>query len=329
MESNALLSVIIPVYNVEDYLRRCVDSVLRQTYTNLEVILIDDGSRDTSGAICDEYAAADSRVRVIHKENGGLSSARNAGMDAACGEYIAFVDSDDWVTEDAYEHLLSVMKKQDVKLVCGGRYDVNGKTGERTVGLCPKKEEKISAEELVGRIFLWDNCDSSACDKLYHRSLLEGFRYPEGKVCEDVPVTYKVVLKAGCVAMSDQPFYHYFHRPGSISTSSFSEKTFHFSGHTAVIYPYIRENHPNIQNQARYLRVRSLSHLLLLLDSGDAQTRKNWITQYRETRSQLRQHTFFILKSSYFGTKEKITDLLLILGLYRILKPVFTKHKSE
>ena len=114
MEKNPLISVIVPIYDVESYLPKCVESVLRQTYTNLEIILVDDGSPDNSGKICDDFAARDPRVRVIHKENGGLSSARNAGLDAAHGEYITFLDSDDWIAEDAYEHLLSVLRKYDV-----------------------------------------------------------------------------------------------------------------------------------------------------------------------------------------------------------------------
>ena len=207
MNREMKISVIVPVYNVETYLARCLDSILAQTYENLEVILVDDGAKDASGVICDAYAAKDSRVKVIHKENGGLSSARNAGLKAATGEYISLIDSDDWITEDAYAHLMELMEKYRVKLVCGGRYDVDGKTGAKTIGLCPKQEEVISSEELAGRIFLWDGCDSSACDKLYHRSLLENFRYPEGKVCEDVPVTYKIVLSTDRVAMSDRPFY--------------------------------------------------------------------------------------------------------------------------
>ena len=324
MNRETLLSVIVPVYNVEECLGRCVDSILAQTYSHLAVILVDDGAKDKSGAICDDYAARDSRVKVIHKENGGLSSARNAGLDAAQGEYIAFVDSDDWITTDAYAHMLSLARKYDVKLVCGGRYDVSGKTGEKTLGLCPTREEVISAEELAGRIFLWDGCDSSACDKLYHRSILENYRFPEGKVCEDVPVTYKIVLSAECVAMSDRPFYHYYHRAGSISkTAAITEKTFHFSQHTETIYPYIRENHPSIEPQARYLRVRSLSHILLLLEQAGEDVRQQFSKEYRHARKELRKHTVFILKSPYFGKKEKITDLLLNLGLYRILRPVF------
>ncbi len=324
MNRDTKISVIVPVYNVEEYLARCVDSVLAQTYENLEVILVDDGATDTSGTICDDFAAKDSRVKVIHKENGGLSSARNTGLEAATGECIAFVDSDDWIEPDAYAHLLGLMEKHQVKLVCGGRYDVSGKTGQRTVGLCPRREEVISGEELAGRIFLWDGCDSSACDKLYHRSLLKNFRYPEGKVCEDVPVTYKIVLQADLVAMSDKPFYNYYHRPGSISMAfSITEKTFHFSQHTEVIYPYIRDNHPAIAAQARYLRVRSLSHILLLLEQSQAEVRQEFAQEYRHARKELKKHTLFFLKSPYFGKKEKITNLLLNLGLYRLLRPIF------
>lgn len=327
MNRETMLSVIVPVYNVEAYLPRCVDSILAQTYSNLEVILVDDGAKDASGAICDAYAAKDPRVKVIHKENGGLSSARNAGLDIALGEYIAFVDSDDWIEPDAYRHLLEVMEKYDVRLVCGGRYDVDGGTGEKTVGLCPAKEEPISGEELAGRIFLWDGCDSSACDKLYHRSVLENFRYPEGKVCEDVPVTYKIVLAAEKAAMSDRPFYNYYHRPGSISMAfSITEKTFHFSQHTEAIYPYIRENHPAIANQARYLRVRSLSHILLLLEQADSEVRQQFADRYHHARKELKKHTLFFLKSSWFGKKEKITNLLLNLGLYRMLRPIFHRE---
>lgn len=324
MNRDTRISVIVPVYNVEEYLSRCVDSILAQTHSNLEVILVDDGAKDASGVICDGYAAKDPRVKVIHKKNGGLSSARNRGLEAAGGEYIAFVDSDDWIEPDAYAHLLHIMDKYDVKLVCGGRYDVDGDTGEKTVGLCPAREEVISAEELAGRIFLWDGCDSSACDKLYHRSLLENFRYPEGKVCEDVPVTYRIVLAAERVAVSDKPFYNYFHRSGSISTAAaITEKTFHFSRHTEEIYPYIRQHYPAIENQARYLRVRSLSHILLLLEQAEKDTRKQFSVEYRHARKELKKHTGFILKSPYFGKKEKITNLLLNLGLYRMLRPVF------
>lgn len=328
MEQNILISVVVPVYNVEAYVGRCVESILNQTYRNLEVILVDDGSKDRSGILCDEYAAKDARVRVIHKENGGLSSARNVGIEKASGEYITFVDSDDWIEADAYAHLLSVMQRYQVKLVCGGNYNVDSKTGERTLALCPEKEEVITTEEFVGRMFLWQGFDSSACDKLYHRSLLETFRYPEGKVCEDVAVTYRIVLGTQYAALSDRPYYNYFHRPDSITISTAKEitdKTFHFSRHTEEIYSYIKEHYPAVESQARFLRVRSLYHVLLLLEQTDADVRNRFAGEYRHARKELRKHAGFILKSPYFGKKEKITDILLIMNLYKTLRPLFHK----
>ena len=322
MGREKLLSVIVPVYNVEAYLCRCVDSILSQSYRELEVILVDDGSGDDSGRICDEYAAADPRVRVIHKENGGLSSARNRGLEAAKGDYLTFVDSDDWIEPESYGPMIGLLEQYDGDLVCGGRYDVDGKTGEKTLGLCPKKTERISGEEMAGRIFLWDGCDSSACDKLYCRRLFGTLRYPEGKVCEDVSVTYKIVLEAKAAVLWDKPFYNYYHRPGSITTAAVSEKSFHLSQHTAQIHPYIRENYPAVEPQARFLRVRSLSHILLLLDQAEADTRQRFAGEYRQARKELRKHTGFFLTSPYFGTQERIRDLLLVLGLYRVLRPL-------
>lgn len=329
MSRETLISVIVPVYNVEEYLEKCVDSILVQTYRNLEVILVNDGSKDSSGSICDAFARKDSRVRVIHKENGGLSSARNVGIEAAGGEYITFVDSDDWIEEDAYEHLMGLIEKYRVNLVCGGNYDVDGATGTRTLGVCPQKEEAVTAEEFVGRMFLWQGCDSSVCDKIFHRSLLENFRFPEGKVSEDVAITYRIILSAERAAFSERPFYNYYHRPGSITISTAEEitdKTFHFSRHTQVIYDYIRKNHPAIEPQARYLRVRSLSHILLLLEQAGAETRSRFGGEYRHAKKELRRHTGFILKSPWFGKKEKITDILLNMNLYRTLRPIFHRE---
>ena len=327
MQQDILVSVIVPVYNVEEYLGRCVDSILNQTYRNLEVILVDDGAKDSSGGICDAYAKKDSRVRVIHKENGGLSSARNAGIDAASGEYLEFVDSDDWIEADAVESMLSLAVTNNVELVVGGRYDVKAKTGEKKKGLCPPRTEVISAEEMVGRMFRWDNCDSAAPDKLFHRRLFAQIRFPYGKVCEDVPIMYKIVLDADRVALLNKPIYNYFHRPGSITFSAVSEKNFHFSEHTAVIYPYILENYPQLKKEARFLRVRSLVYAVQSVDLASREDYQKFAQRCREERRELRRHIGFFLTSSFFGRKEKITDLLLAFGLYRQLRRFFTRAK--
>ena len=316
MERKLDLSVIVPVYRVEAYLPRCIDSILAQQVPDMEVLLVDDGSPDGCGAICDEYASRDSRVQVIHQENGGLSSARNAGLDAARGEFVTFVDSDDYLAPGAYEAMLALAREQGAQLVCGGRYDVDEDTGEITPGLCPEKTELLTGRELVGRIFLWDGCDSSACDKLYRRELFDGIRYPVGRVCEDVPVTYRVVLRAEKVLAWNGRFYHYCHRSGSISQSDFSPKSLHFSQNTQGIYRDIQENWPELEPQAEYLRVWSLTHLLLLLDSADAKTRRTYAQQAKQARQELRRHTCFALRSPYLSRKERLRQLLLEGNLY-------------
>lgn len=326
MEQTPLISVIVPVYNVAAYLSRCVESIRAQSYENLEILLVDDGSNDDSGRICEEYAEKDARIRVIHKENGGLSSARNVGLDVSSGQYIGFVDSDDWIEPEMYTEMLLMMKKQEAHLVCAGRYDVDGGTGEKTVGLCPQRLECVSGEELAGRIFLWDHCDSSACDKLYHRELFDGIRYPEGKTCEDVPVTYRLALKARCAVLCDRPFYNYYHRSGSISKGAgITEKTFHYSQHTALILEDIRKNHPKIAPQAEFLRVHSLYHILLRLDHAAPDIRKTYRGEYRKARAELAKHWKFILTCPWLTKQQRVTDLLLIANLYHLLRPMFHK----
>lgn len=323
MEQNVLISVIVPVYNVEAYLPRCIDSILAQTYRNLEIILVDDGTKDASDKICDAYAEKDNRIRVIHKPNGGLSSARNAGIDIATGEYLAFVDSDDWIEPDTYEHLLSAALRYDVKLVCAGRYDVDSATGEKKKGLCPPREEVVTGTEMARRIFLWENMDSASWDKLYHRCLFREIRFPLGKIVEDVPIMYLIALDAGKVAMCDKPVYNYYHRPGSITTARISEKTFHFAGHTEILYDYIRENVPELQQEARYFRVRSLVYSVICVDLAEKEDRVKFAPICKKLRSQLRQHLGFILKSPFFGKKDKLTYVLLGFGIYRHLRPLY------
>lgn len=327
MEQSILISVIVPVYKVEDYLSRCVDSILAQTYRNLEIILVDDGSPDNCGRICDDYAHRDPRIRVIHKVNGGLSSARNAGLDTARGEYIAFVDSDDWIEPEMYETMLALAIREDVPLVCAGRYDVESETGERKLGLCPVKTEVITGEETARRIFTWEGMDSAAWDKLYRRKLFDSIRYPVGVVVEDVPVTYRLALKAGRVAMCDKPFVNYFHRPGSITTATVSEKTFHFSRHTALIYPQICREYPALVDAARYQRIRSLRYDLLTLELADRESREIFREQYARSQRELKKHLGFIVKSPMFSRQDKLTDLLLGTGFYRPFRKLYHRIK--
>ena len=308
-----MISVIIPVYNVASFLGRCVDSVRGQAYVT-EILLIDDGSTDGSGALCDKYAAEDPRILVIHKKNGGLSSARNAGLDLAKGDYISFVDSDDFLEPEAYEKMLSCARRHQAELVCAGRFDLDGATGKKEKGLCPEKEEALSGPDFVGRMFTWKNVDSAAWDKLYARSLFDGLRYPEGKICEDVPVTYRAALKANKVALLPEPIYNYYHRPGSITTAPVSQKSFHFAAHTQEIVEDIRARCPEILPQAKYLRVWSLAHPMMLCQESNQVAA--FREEYKACKRELAKELPFLLGSPLFSKKEKLHDLLLVLGLF-------------
>lgn len=308
------ISVIIPVYNVAPYLRRCTDSVLSQKGPSLEVLLIDDGSTDGSGALCDAIAAEDARVQVVHKPNGGLSSARNAGLDLAQGHYVSFVDSDDYLEEDAYRDLVHLAQKFQVPLVCGGRFDVDGETGAKELGLCPEKEGLLSGENLVRRIFTWNGLDSSACDKLFERSLFEGIRFPLGMINEDVAIIYRVCLRAGSGGLLPRPFYNYCHRPDSITTAQVSQKDFHLASHGRKIMKDLKKNAPQLLPEARYLLIRGLAHPMQLCIIAGAQ--KEFAQDYDRCRRELRKQLSFLRKSPLFSKKERKLYTLLALNLY-------------
>lgn len=201
-----LISVIVPVYRVEKYLHRCVESILSQTYTNFELILVDDGSPDNCGYLCDEYTQKDSRIRVIHRENGGLSAARNSGIEIARGEYFTFIDSDDWVHPRFLDFLIIPILKDSVCIsICD--FIREGVFPEEKISTGLSCYELMDAEELLEKHF-WNY--NYACGKLYHRSLFSEFRYPEGKVFEDTFTTYKLLFQCSQVAFLNLPLYFYF-----------------------------------------------------------------------------------------------------------------------
>lgn len=221
------ISVIVPVYKVEKYINRCVDSILAQTFTDFELILVDDGSPDNCGAICDEYAAKDSRVRVIHQKNGGLSAARNAGIDwvfaNSDSEWIAFVDSDDWIHPMYLDALFSAVSQSKLDVaVCGfGHVDENGKLEDDfsiETQIC--KVEQYYCEHQVEATVAWN--------KLYNKACFEKIRYPLGRVHEDEFTTYRIIFHGKEIAVVQQALYAYFQRADSIMGhwKAFSEDAF-------------------------------------------------------------------------------------------------------
>ena len=204
-----LISVIVPVYKVEPYLRRCVDSILSQTYTHLEIFLVDDGSPDNCGKICDEYAQKDNRIKVIHKKNGGLSDARNVAIDVAKGEYITFVDSDDFIACDYVETLYNLVEKYQCKVgVAWLRIFHEG--CEAGINQPPYIEKVFDRIEGIEKMFYQELFDTAAWGKIYHRSLFKtGIRYPFGLIYEDLPTTYLLFLQADKIAFCNRVIYNY------------------------------------------------------------------------------------------------------------------------
>ena len=209
-----LISVIIPVYNVEKYLAQCIESIITQTYQNLEIILVDDGSKDSGGAICDEYAKKDDRIIVIHKENGGLSSARNVALDVAKGEWISFVDSDDWLSTEAYEEMMNALIETGADIATCGRV-VEYVNRKRYKGDSGEIKVLDGRDNMMRR----HNVDfgNEVWDKLYPKSFFDsGVRFTIGKKFEDIDLLFAVYQKLNKMVCVEKPLYHYRQRKGSI-----------------------------------------------------------------------------------------------------------------
>lgn len=220
-----LISIIVPVYNVEKYLEKCIESIINQTYRNIEIILVDDGSKDNSGNICDKYAEKDSRIKVIHKKNGGLSDARNSGLEVAKGKYVGFVDSDDFIAKDMYEYLFKLMKNNDACIsVCN--YE------KKWENISKKNEEKnfvkdydivLNSSEALKYIVDDKILKSYAWNKLYKIELFQDVRYPLGLNMEDIATTYKLIYNSKKIVIGNEIKYYYVQRKGSILNSKKSK----------------------------------------------------------------------------------------------------------
>ena len=203
-----LISVIVPVYKVEKYLNQCIESVLAQTYQNLEIILVDDGSPDRSGEICEEYAKKDTRIRVLHKSNGGLSTARNTGLQIISGAYIAFLDSDDYLAPDMYETLYRELIENDADIaVCG--FVKIFEDGHTEIENAFEKKELFSGKELLDVFLVDDKIGSQSCNKLFNAKLFSGVEYPEGRIYEDLAIMHEVFHRANSVVCLAENKYYY------------------------------------------------------------------------------------------------------------------------
>lgn len=247
-----LISVIIPVYEVEAYLHKCIDSVIGQTYRELEIILVDDGSPDNCGDVCDEYAAVDSRIKVIHKQNGGLSDARNAGLDAASGEFIGFVDSDDHIEPDMFECLYQALytSGSDISIcnhiidneITGNMTSAAGPESESSLRMTQKEALSVLIDDLIIRNYMWN--------KLYRASLFEGLRFPAGKVFEDTVMQYRLFenSKNGIIIIKKE-LYHYVIRNNGIVRQVSISNILDLCECSRLRYEDLTSRHPEYSSQ--------------------------------------------------------------------------------
>lgn len=247
-----VVSIVIPVYNIEDLVVPCVESVLAQTYGDLEILLVDDGSTDASGRLVDEFGGRDARVVVLHKPNGGLSEARNYGIDRATGDYILCVDGDDLITPTHVASLVDAVLQTSAEIAVSQfqRVDpIDRPSG--VVGLEPAPVSVLSREEALERLFYQQEVTTSAWGKLYRRALFDGIRYPVGEIHEDLPVTYRLLARAERVAVVHQASYLYVQRGGSITNQRQADRRVAALGFAQEAVDFTEGQMPQLEKAAR------------------------------------------------------------------------------
>ena len=314
--SEILISVIVPVYNIEsEYLERCIKSICSQTYKKLDIILVDDGSTDGSGKICNRFAEEDSRIRVFHKENGGSSSARNLGIGEAKGEYIGFIDSDDYIEPDMYELLANAVVKYDAPMAQISRDEID-EQGNRMPDICipPAEEIKVSSEDMM-RELLMHRGDCSFCTRITHKALFVDREFPVGKLNEDfyllthmlTDITHLVILPKQC--------YHVFYRIGSNSRkkdkNDFSRVFMDIVDNADFVTELVKEKYPSLLTVALRFGFYQRLDYLLHIPVGQM-TKENEF--YRNIVRYLRKNIGKMLGNKHLTGKNKMYLLLLTIA---------------
>lgn len=320
---NELISIIVPVYNVEQYLEKCVDSIINQKYKNLEIILIDDGATDSSGKLCDELAKIDNRIKVYHKENGGLSDARNYGVERATGDYIGFVDSDDYIDSEMYEELYEAIKKENVdvvecnlKIIYPDRVELF--TEQKYYNVYTKQEyleEYLKIEKIFG----------SACVRLIKSDIAKKLKFPVGKLYEDTYYAYDLIEKVDRYVIMNNPYYNYLMRENSITNTKFNPRIFDLIEIVEKFRKTTYENYPGLKEAAdcrkMYAYFSVLNSILLEENYRDNE-------YYSEILSYFKRNYISLLKNKYINRNRKLSVILIKLNI-DLYRKVLMKYKKK
>lgn len=285
------ISIIVPVYKVEAYLSECIESIIHQTYRDLEIILVDDGSPDKCGEICDRYAAKDERIRVIHKKNEGVARARNDGIECADGDYISFIDSDDWIAENAYEVLYQGLKQYDADCSVGKCVTVIDKNGNLTSK--KSKASPISCEtslEAMKRVLL---NGSAVWNRLFKREVFQNIRFPLDRINDDEVTALHAYAECKKIVFLNQETYYYRIRPNSITTSSFSLRKVDCYYNSIDNLNFVRQVMPELVPCAEYKFIKTMLYCYMNLRKLKQDPKA------REIREQLHQEIKKNKKTAY------------------------------
>lgn len=316
-----MISVIVPVYNVEKYLERCVKSIAAQTYKDLEILLIDDGSTDKSGKMCDDFQQTDSRIKAFHKQNGGLSDARNYGIEHSAGEFISFVDSDDYIDEKMLETLHRLITENDADLAVCSAMDVF--EGKEVTQVKEIKEFNLNKVESYKYMLRGDGIPS-ACNKLYKRQTVGNVRFPVGKLYEDGFFTPQILKRVEKTAVTSKPMYYYFRRADSITTKPFRK------GDLDVIEAYdkcVKQVKELCPEALPYAEFRYRNAYFNVLDKMLVRDDCKEIPEYKQVVKYLKKHTVQIVKDPGFGKMRKIAAVALKFSVPLYKKILLTKQK--
>lgn len=324
MKNSALISVIVPVYNVEKYLNRCIQSIVDQTYKNLEIILVDDGSPDHCPQMCDAWAKTDSRIRVVHKKNGGVAAARNSGLVAANGDYIGFVDSDDYISPQMYDELYTLLLKYNADgAACAiVRESSNGYLEDWSDGslrLFNKRELLKWIGEAEGLLPV------HLGNKLFSAQCVHGVRFQKFKYAEDTLFNFQVAQNINKLVLKSEPYYHYNNNSDSVSHIEFNETRFDEHKVMDIIFKEVKDDPEIYKYCVKGDVLKSFRTIKEMCISGNA------LNKFSKMRKRIIMHRKEILQSKIYSkaTKFKTVFLLLFPSLYRLLIKLYGIYSNK
>lgn len=305
MGEQPLISIIIPVYKVEDRLDSCVESVVSQSYENLQIILVDDGSPDRSGQLCDEWAKKDNRIEVIHKQNGGMSSARNAAFEIMRGEYVFFMDSDDLLDKETCSILYNLIIDKDADIASCRQLDI---FDTQSIEFIRDGDINVMDRETAICDIWYQRIWPSACAKLYKSNLFDNLRFTDGLYYEDVDIVYQIYWNADSIVETTAKLYGYIHHSGTVTTSAFSKKDLDILKITDKINVFVSDKSDKLKNAARAYSCAAALRFLL-----NAPNEEEFVDGINKSKNTIKQNHKEVLRDKNIRRKLK---LALILYLY-------------